>query len=131
MTRHQNEEAFNEILAGLEPEIQDLGRRARSLILDVLPGAWEVVWTRQGTAGYGTGPRKMSEHFSWISGHRAHVDLGFFYGAELPDPTGLLEGTGRLLRHMKIRSREDVERPELRRLVQVACSHRVPPLRSP
>ena len=131
MAKHQNEREFAKMVGGFDPAVRDLAQRTRALVLDVMPGAWEVVWPRQRVAGYGTGPRKMSEHFCWVSPHKAHVDLGFYYGAELPDPANLLEGTGRLLRHVKLRSVEDVEQEELRRLVEVATTHRVPPLREP
>jgi len=53
--------------------------------------------------------------------------FGFYYGTELPAPEGLLEGSGRLMRHVKIRSDADLQNPELRRLLEVATTHRVPP----
>jgi len=40
---------------------------ARALVFDVLSQTVEVVWTRQKIAGYGTGPKKLTEHFSWIA----------------------------------------------------------------
>jgi hypothetical protein len=45
-------------------------------------------------------------------------------GAELPDPAGLLEGTGKKLRHAKVRSVEDAERPEIRALIERALAER-------
>lgn len=103
------------------------GSRRRALIYDVLPQTVEVVWPRQGYAGYGTGPKKMTEQFSWIAPHTRHVALGFYYGAELPDPEGLLEGAGKAMRHVKIRGPEDVQNPALRRLIEIGTTHRVPP----
>jgi len=49
------------------------------------------------------------------------------YGTELPDPAGLLEGTGELMRHVKIRSADALKNPALRQLLEVAITHRVPP----
>jgi hypothetical protein len=54
------------------------------------------------------------------------VNLGFNYGSELPDPEGLLEGTGKLLRHTKITALEKLANPALRQLVVVASTHRMP-----
>jgi hypothetical protein len=122
---------FEELMATSSPEIRSLGRRARALIYEVLPGTVEVVWPHQRSAGYGTGPRKMSEQFCWLAPLTRHLVFGFYYGTELPDPTGLLEGTGRLMRHVKIRTAEQLDDPALRRLVQVATTHRVPPLADP
>lgn len=118
---------FEEILVDFAPSIQDLARQTRRLIFDVLPQTVEVVWPRQKNAGYGTGPKKMSEHFCWIAPARQHVSLGFYYGAELPDPEHLLEGTGKLMRHVKIRSLEDLNRPGLRQMIKFSTTHRVPP----
>jgi hypothetical protein len=40
--------------------------------------------------------------FAYVGAFKAHVNVGFFRGAELPDPRGLLEGTGKLMRHVKL-----------------------------
>ena len=54
----------------------------------VMPGITEVPWAQQKTVGYGVGPKKMSEHFCYIAPAKKHVNLGFMYGADLPDPEG-------------------------------------------
>jgi len=118
--------AFGEIIKDDSPHVQELAWAVRDLVYDVLPNTTEVVWVKQGGAGWGTGPKKMSEHFSYFGAHSDHVDLGFFYGTELPDPKGLLEGTGKLLRHVKIRSLEDLQRPGVCALLEAAIKHRVP-----
>jgi hypothetical protein len=41
--------------------------------------------------------------FAYVGCFTAHVGLGFFRGAELPDPQGLLQGTGKLMRHVKLK----------------------------
>jgi hypothetical protein len=119
-------EGFNEILAACSPKVRDLAIRARELIRDVMPAVVEVPWPTQGIAGYGVGPKKMSEHFCYISTHKDHVDLGFNYGSELPDPEGLLEGTGKLFRHIKINTPDDLARPAVRQLLEAASKHRMP-----
>jgi hypothetical protein len=122
---------FAQMLAASSPEIRSLARRARALIYEVLPATVEVVWPHQRSAGYGTGPKKLSEQFCWLAPLTRHLVFGFYYGTELPDPTGLLEGTGRLMRHVKVRTPQELHDPALRRLVQVATTHRVPPLPDP
>ena len=119
-------DGFGEVIRGATPEVRVLAERVRELIRDVLPTVVEVPWPRQGVIGYGVGPRKMSEHFCYISAHRRHVTLGFYYGAELPDPDGLLEGSGKLLRHLKIRGLGDVDNPAVRALIEAAPFHRMP-----
>lgn len=41
--------------------------------------------------------------FGYVGAFTAHANVGFFYGAELPDPAGLLEGSGKRMRHLKLR----------------------------
>jgi len=50
------------------------------------------------------------------------VTLGIGHGADLPDPGGLMEGTGRVHRHVKLRRPEDVDRPGLRELLAAAMA---------
>ncbi|HEX8597673.1 MAG TPA: DUF1801 domain-containing protein [Chloroflexia bacterium] len=120
------DEGFNEILASATPKVRDLALQARELIRDVMPDIVEVPWPRQRIAGYGVGPKKMTEHFCYISVHKNHIDLGFNYGSELPDPDGLLQGTGKLFRHLKITTPEDLTRPAVRHLLEAASTHRMP-----
>ena len=58
--------------------------------------------------------------FAYVNAFRDHVNVGFFRGAELEDPAGLLEGSGKYMRHVKLRPGCDVDPVALRRLVVTA-----------
>jgi hypothetical protein len=58
--------------------------------------------------------------FAYVNAFEAHVNVGFFRGAELPDPAGLLEGTGKYMRHVKLRPDGDVDASSLIRLIESA-----------
>ena len=116
-------DGFGEIVNQASPEIRHLAERAKALIQEVYPKVVEVPWVKQRIIGYGVGPRKMSEQFCYIALLKNHVNLGFYYGGELPDPQQLLEGTGELMRHIKIRSAEQLEDPALRTLVETASNY--------
>lgn len=107
------------------PRARDLALRARALIREVFPAVVEVPWPRLRVIGYGIGPRKGSEHFCYIAVSADHINLGFNYGAELPDPAGLLRGPGKRQRHVRIAAPGDLAQPELRRLIEVASAHRM------
>jgi hypothetical protein len=64
-------------------------------------GFVEVVWPGQRIASHGVGPRRKSDHTAHIGVHGVHGNLGFCHGACLADPDGLLEGSGKRLRHVK------------------------------
>jgi hypothetical protein len=58
--------------------------------------------------------------FAYVDAFTAHVNVGFFHGAELADPAGLLGGTGKYMRHVKLRPDRDVDAMALTRLVESA-----------
>ncbi len=68
----------------------------------------------------------MSEHFCYVAVREDYVNLGFNYGAELPDLEGLLQGPGKHMRHTQVNTPEDLSNPALRRMLEVASTHRMP-----
>lgn len=58
--------------------------------------------------------------FAYVNAFKAHVNVGFFRGAELADPAGLLEGTGKYMRHVKVRPNGDVNATALTSLIATA-----------
>ncbi len=58
--------------------------------------------------------------FAYVNAFKAHVNVGFFRGAELADPNGLLEGTGKLMRHVKVRPDALIDDTALQKLIQTA-----------
>ena len=58
--------------------------------------------------------------FAYVNAFRAHVNVGFFRGAELADPGGLLAGTGKFMRHVKLRPQCDVDAAALEKLIETA-----------
>ena len=115
---------FDEAIAASRPEAQDLARALRRLVAAVYPDVTEVPWPNQQVIGYGIGPKKMTEHFCYIGAHGGHINLGFNYGADLPDPEGLLEGAGKKFRHVKVRRVDEAQQPGLRDLIEAAIRER-------
>ena len=120
--------SFKDAVAKSNPKAQQLARALRKLIFDVYPRVAEVPWTRQQIIGYGVGQKKKTEHFCYVAPYGTHVNLGFNYGVELPDPDHLLEGAGKKFRHVKIQELKDVGQPALRKLLQAAVKERQPAL---
>jgi hypothetical protein len=58
--------------------------------------------------------------FGYVDAFTAHVNVGFFRGAEIADPKGLLEGTGKFMRHVKLKPETDVDAAALKRLIETA-----------
>ena len=58
--------------------------------------------------------------FGYVNAFSAHVNVGFFYGATLDDPAGLLEGPGKRMRHVKLRWGQPVDAAALNELIAAA-----------
>ena len=115
---------FDDILATAKPPLRSVCKALRSLIASSDNRFVEVVWPRQKIASFGVGPKKKTEHYAYIGVQGSHVNLGFNHGTSLPDPAGILEGTGKELRHLKLRSVSEVKSPSVVALVREAISER-------
>lgn len=113
---------FDELLLNVEPAQRPICVALRDIVAALHPGYVELVWKKQRIASYGVGPKKMSEHYTYLAPQKQRVNLGFYHGATLPDPTGLLEGTGKRLRHVKIASVAEAEEPAIRALISAAIA---------
>ncbi|GAB4577912.1 MAG: hypothetical protein Fur0022_06440 [Anaerolineales bacterium] len=116
-------DGFEDIMQTASPSVQTLARQAKALITTIMPNVVEVAWPTQRIIGYGVGPKKMTEQFCYIAVFKERINLGFYYGADLPDPSHLLEGTGTALRHVKISTGEQLENPALVKLVAEASRY--------
>jgi hypothetical protein len=60
--------------------------------------------------------------FGYVNAFTAHINVDFFHGSELPDPERLLVGSGKFMRHVKLRPGMPVDRMALTRLIENACA---------
>ena len=58
--------------------------------------------------------------FAYVNAFKAHANVGFYHGATLPDPAGLLEGQGRYMRHLKLRPGKPLNAEALNDLIAAA-----------
>ena len=115
---------FEQVLAQASTELQPVCQTLREAIAKLHPQYTEVVWPRQGIASYGIGPKKMTQHYAYIAVQSAHINLGFYRGAEMEDPSHLLQGTGKGLRHVKLRQVSEAKAPAVLALLVEAIRER-------
>jgi hypothetical protein len=102
-------------------DVDDLAARTQALILSLFPDA---VVTRDGNdTGFGTDTGYKGLCFV-VTAHKSWVTLGISHGVGLADPAGLMEGAGKVHRHVKIRSDADLARPELTDLLRARLALR-------
>lgn len=113
---------LRELLDAYDPQVRRLFRASRDRVLEAAPEANELVYDAYNAvaAAYSFSER-LKDGFCHVAAYTSHVNLGFHRGAELPDPEGLLEGSGVRIRHVKIRALADLDRPGVRTLVAAAA----------
>lgn len=109
-----------DFLSACDSPVSGLALALREIVLEEAPDAIEKVYRNHPSAvWFGSGP-KMKDMFCYIATARSHVNLGFCRGALLADPNHVLEGEGKVMRHVKFRSERDVERAFVRRYIRAA-----------
>ncbi|MFN0101851.1 MAG: hypothetical protein ACKV2U_07150 [Bryobacteraceae bacterium] len=114
-------DAYLGLLAAYEPEIKEVALAVRTLVLEEAPTAAELPFDVMNAvaAGYSfTG--KPKDSFVHIAAYSGWVNLGFNKGSEFADPGCILRGEGKWVRHIRISSLSDVERPIVRKFVKEA-----------
>jgi Domain of unknown function (DU1801) len=119
MTRTGPSQAVYDLLAPYSPEVRNLALATREYLLKLIPGATEQPDAKAKIIGYGFGAR-YKDMVCALMPTKAGITLGIGWATELPDPEKLLEGTGRVHRHVKIKNKSDLRAPSLKTLLKAA-----------
>jgi len=111
-------------IAKFTPSMAKEGRAALARMRMLVPGATELVYDNWNGLVVGFGPSvRASDAVVSILITPTHVTLCFIQdGPSLPDPDGLLKGSGNVVRHLRLSSSRDLERPAVRALVKTAVA---------
>jgi hypothetical protein len=110
-----------DLLKSYDRGIQELTLGLRQLILEEMAPCCESIYEVYIIALHYGPTHRMKDGICYIGVMRSHINLGFLRGSELADPQRILEGTGKQMRHIKIRNLEDLFRPAVRAYLQEAC----------
>jgi hypothetical protein len=122
MTELSPEAQLDEALAAFEPRIVALAVASLARVRKLVPGSFELVYDAYSALSipFATG-EKLGDAFVSVVVYPKYVNVAFFRGTELEDREGLLEGTGRLMRHVTIEKESDLEKKGLAELIRVAA----------
>lgn len=111
-----------EFLHPYPPAVQSLVLSARKLIHEELAPCHEHIFNMPRTVvlAYSATSKVIGDGVCVVTAWRQHVTLGFSRGVDLADPGGILHGSGKVMRHVRLQSLEDVGRPEIRALLRRA-----------
>jgi hypothetical protein len=113
---------LNKLLKKYSPEVQDLARQARELVLRTVPDAREKVYLGWNGIHFSAGDN-MQSAFCAVSPQKMRINLYFMQGVHLPDPSGLLEGTGKNMRHIKIDNAKLLKSRAVKALIKAAANY--------
>jgi len=118
---HRPPPALIKFLKPYDREVRDLALQLRELVLEEMAPCYENIYDAYSAVaiGYGTSDR-LKDGIFHIAVYSQHVNLGFNDGATLDDPKGILQGSGNRIRHITIKTPEDIKRPELRAYIRRA-----------
>ena len=115
---------FEALLKGRAPQVRKWARALRKIVKSAAPRAAERGYKGWNVLVFAPNREmKMKEMFCGISPHKDTVSLYFMRGAKLPDPHGILEGTGKGMRHLKIRGDKDLRPAAIKPIVRAAYQH--------
>ncbi|MFW6174449.1 MAG: DUF1801 domain-containing protein [Chloroflexota bacterium] len=107
--------SVDEYVNTLEPWQRDVAERLRAVVSAAAPGSREAIKWRQPVF-------VLNGNMCYLSAFAGHINFGFFRGTDIPDPYGLLTGTGRSMRHVVIRQGENPPETALRDMVRAAAA---------
>jgi hypothetical protein len=114
--------ALVDLLRRYEADVQSVALALRTVVLDEIGPCHESIFPIKKWISvlYSTTEKRMKDNICLIVVYKDHVNLMFPRGVDLKDPRGLLEGSGKAMRHVKMLSAGDVERPGVRALIKQA-----------
>lgn len=115
---------FEAFFAGYTPDVRAISRELRAMVKGGMPEANEVLFARHNHIGY-LFTESMRDRVCYICPLKDYVRLGFDYGGHLADPERILEGTGKRMRHVKVRTLKEADNPALKQLVEAAWANAI------
>lgn len=113
---------FTDLLHISTPEMHPIALRLREIILSLDPAIIEDIRLTDRAACYGLPAESAARFFCYIFPCTRWVHLGFYRGIHLPDPTGLLIGTGKELRYVKVHTLKEAGKTALHALLLSSLS---------
>lgn len=109
-----------DLLADCSPGVTHLALALRELVLAEAPEAEEVLYSVYAEVIVFKFAGRKRGAFCYVAAYSHHVNLGFYFGAELPDPHHVLKGTGKKMRHIRFDSPDELLPRYLRTYIRSA-----------
>ena len=111
-----------EFLYGYDPMVQSLALGLRKVVLEEMAPCHEYIFQMRSKVVllYGSTQRVIKDCICLVGVFTKHVNLGFMRGADLEDARGVLQGSGKAMRHITLKKLSELDRPEIRAFLRQA-----------
>lgn len=124
------QQQFKRFLSKYDRNVAATAKHAAAKLRKLIPPAIELVYDNYNALAIGFGPsERASEAIFSIALYPKYVSLFLLQGARLPDPNKRLEGSGNVARHIKLKSRETIDDPQIIELISLALQRARVPLK--
>ncbi len=109
------EKTVDSWMSRLEPDQRPIAEALRNLVVEAEPDLSEAI-------KWGNPTYEKQGRVCYLAATKSYVSLGFFNGAGLTDPHGSIEGTGKKMRHVKVRALTDIDQQRFSAWVREAVA---------
>lgn len=114
-------EQLDRFLDAYSPEVAGLARKTLAKLRKRLPFAKELVYDNYNALAIGFAPtERASDGIFSIALYPMHINFFFLQGAKLPDPDGLLQGEGSVVRHIRLEDEKTLDRADVKAMMATA-----------
>lgn len=113
---------FQHYLLQKDPPLQDLYLDLRAFVFSIFPKTNELLYNTHALTSVYSPSLKLGDAFCHIPIYAAHLNLGFNQGKLLDDPQGMLQGTGKVIRHIPVKLPEDYRNEAVEKLIREAIA---------
>jgi len=108
-----------QFLKPFDSSVRKLALDLRARVLKELAPCYESIWDAYNAVALGYGPTgRLKDDVCHIAVYAKHVNLGFNQGAHLADPRGILQGAGKRIRHLTIKTPDDLQQPPIQKWIR-------------
>lgn len=120
---------LDSFIAKFSPATASLAKAVLKTMRARLPGATELVYDKRNSLVVGFCPNeRASDAINSMAVYTNWVNMYFFEGDTLPDPEGILQGSGTIVRFIRLTAASDLDRPAVKALMAEARKRADPPL---
>ena len=121
MKTESAEQQLDRFLDAYSPEVAELARKTLAKLRKRLPNAKELVYDNYNALAIGfASTERASDGIFSIALYPMHINFFFLQGAKLPDPDGLLQGVGSVVRHIRLEDEKMLDREDVKAMMATA-----------